>query len=71
MKNRKTWRLISLLLALVMVVGLCASAPAEAASKDDRYDGDYNASTILSSYSLFVRENLESRCHILSSIAVR
>ena len=71
MKNRKTWRLISVLLALVLTICLCASNEVQAApSENDRYDGDFNASTILARYGLFVRDMLKADCHTISSIAV-
>ena len=70
MKNRKTWRLTSLVLALVMTVCLCAGREAYAAGASDRYDGDYNASTLLSRYCVVVENDFSANNHIIGAIAV-
>ena len=61
-------RLVSIVLTLVLAFGLL-EAPAKASS-GAKFAGGYNASNILSKYSVFVENNFNANNHIMGAIAV-
>ncbi|MBR5712757.1 MAG: choice-of-anchor A family protein [Lachnospiraceae bacterium] len=62
-------RLVSVLLTVVLLLGILANG-ASAASSSDRFGSNYNASNILSKYSVFVQNNFTAQNHIMGAIAV-